>query len=178
MHVVKEARSMTIPATEPIERRSLPEVTYNLVRDAILDGHCTPGETLNVDDIVRAVGCSVSPVHLGLDRLLRDGLLERRWKLHVINPSHADGRAAAEALQWFARRLTDDTRDADTAISAIRALDAAGGRTPFDHARAAYVDLCARASNQVIAGMVLQHLDALIYQAQHASPVVSLAAAA
>lgn len=169
---------MTIPATEPVQRRSLSDAVYDRVRDAILDGHCTHGETLDVDDITRAAGCSLTPVNTALDRLVRDGLLERRWKLHVIRPTQADGRAAAETLGWFARRLTDDTRDADHVIALVRTLDAAGGRGPFDDAHAAIVELCVRASNQVLAGMVLQHLDALLYQAQHANPVVSLAAAA
>lgn len=169
---------MTIPATEPVQRRSLSDIAYTLVRDAILDGNCTPGEALDVEDITRAVGCSLTPVNTALDRLVRDGLLERRWRLHVIRPSHADGRAAAATLGWFARRLTDDTHDADRAIALVRALDAAGGRGPFDDAHVAIVDLCARASNQVLAGMVLQHVDSLLYQAQHANPVVSPAAAA
>lgn len=168
---------MTIPAAEPVLRRSLPDIAYALVRDAILNGDCTPGEALDVEDITRAIGCSLTPVSTALDRLLRDGLLERRWRLHVIRPSQADGRAAAETLGWFARRLTDDTRDGDRAIALVRALDAAGGRGSFDDAHHAIVSLCMRAPNQVLAAMVLQHLDALLYQAQHANPVVSAVAA-
>lgn len=169
---------MTIPATEPVERRTLSDIAYDLVRNAILDGHCTPGEALDVDDITRNLGCSISPVNLALDRLLRDGLLERRWKLHVINPTQTDGRAAAETLGWFARRLTDDARDADAAITTVRAMDAAGGRALFDVAHHAFTGLCDRASNQVLAAMVLQHLDALLYQAQYANKVLSLATVA
>jgi len=168
---------MTIPATAPVERRPLPDVAYDLVRNAILDGHCTPGEALNVDDVIAAVGCSRTPVLTAIDRLINDGLLERRWRLHVIRPSQADGRAAAETLGWFARRLTDDMRDADQAIGLVRALDAAGGRGAFDDAHVAIADLCERASNQVLAGLVLQHLDALLYQAQFAQLAVAKAAA-
>lgn len=168
---------MTIPAPQPVHHRSLADIAYDLVRDAILDGHCTPGEALNVDDVIAAAGCSRTPVMTALDRLLQDGLLERRYRLHVIRPSQADGRAAAEALQWFARRLTDHTTDADDAISAVRALDAAGGRAGFERARHALAKLCFLASNQVLATMLRQHLDTLLYQAQHANPVVSAVAA-
>lgn len=168
---------MTIPATLQVSARSATEQAYDLIRNEILDGELLPGEVVDVRNVVEASGASRTPVRDALERLAQQGLIERKWRVYVIDPSPEEGRQAVATLGVLARQLSADVADADAVITAVRELDAAGGRAPFEKARGAVLALCERSSNQILAQMARQGLDALLYRAQFAIPATAWAAA-
>jgi len=159
---------MTIPMTDHADRPPLSDVAYDLVRDAILSGHCAPGEVVRAEDIARAVGCSATPVNTAVDRLLRGGLLERNGKIRVTSPDAETGRDAAATLRWFIDGLVVTPARADAAYLAIRVLGH-GNHADLQGVRQVLLDLCDESSNRVLAEVLRQHLDGLLLKARRAA---------
>jgi GntR family transcriptional regulator, rspAB operon transcriptional repressor len=58
-----------------VERESLNEQVYTLLRRRLLDGHHGPHEKLSLQELANDIGVSRSPVHYALTRLVGEGLL-------------------------------------------------------------------------------------------------------
>jgi DNA-binding transcriptional MocR family regulator len=75
---VVSGRSMFHPA----DIRSLREMAYDDIRDAILSGVLAPGQRVKERDVAEQMGISTTPVKEALRRLEQEGLVvsQPRWR--------------------------------------------------------------------------------------------------
>ncbi len=93
------SRSRPLPA-RPRLPASLADQVYTAVRDAIVHGQFAPGDKLVELDIAAWMGTSQGPVREALQRLERDGLVERRAR----SATYVTAIAADEIYELFAIR--------------------------------------------------------------------------
>lgn len=148
-----------------IDRQTLPELAYQQIRDHIIEGVFAPGEVLHFDALRDLLGMSGTPLRTALDRLAEHGLLERRWRLHVITVTAADAWNARETLGRLLRALEVNTDDTDAAITALRS-SRPGDTDVFTDCRDRIRALCALSANTVLVEILDRNLDALLYRAQ------------
>ena len=114
---------------ESIEIKPLHDQVYGRVRDAIMAGQFSPGQTLSMQAIAAAFGTSTMPVREALRRLAAEGAVEIRPKRAVRIPHPprsrvleiAELRVAVEGLaaSRAAERITDGE------LSHLKEIDAA-----------------------------------------------------
>lgn len=87
--------SSHLPPTRARAPSSLADQVYAAVRDAIVHGPFAPGQKLVELDLAGRMGTSQGPVREALQRLERDGLVERRAR-HATYVTHIDANAIYE----------------------------------------------------------------------------------
>lgn len=63
---------------EKLQRDRVVDAAYQALRNAILSSAVLPGERLNVDDLARKLGVSLTPVRQAIQQLATEGLVEIR----------------------------------------------------------------------------------------------------
>jgi len=119
--------TMALPKID--QRRAVDEV-YERLREAILTKQVFPGQRLNVDEISRQLGVSLTPVRSALELLAADGLVEVRPRsgtfVAILKASDVeetmDVRCALECLaaEKAVERLSD--QDIATARDLLKVL--------------------------------------------------------
>lgn len=94
-----------LPSSRPLPSRprlpaSLADQVYTAVRDAIIHGQFAPGQKLVELDLAAWMGTSQGPVREALQRLERDGLVERRAR----SATYVTAVVADEIYELFAIR--------------------------------------------------------------------------
>ena len=157
---------MTTPSVAALVHASLGERVYKSLRELILSQAYPPGSKLNVEQLVRSLGVSRTPVWDAMRRLETEGLVSTvaRHGVFVLNygvdrirdlfavRGALEGLAAGEA----ARRLDAEDRAAIDAV--MRVLDdAARARDLVGYSRAAielHDRVLAAAGNQVLSRLL------------------------
>ncbi len=115
--------------------RSLAEVAYERILDAVLDGGFGPGDRLIMDRLAEDLGISRTPVRDALRRMESDGLVEAATKGFVIRmPGAEDVLAmyqAREPVEGWAVRMAATRADevAESITAALRRLADVSGTT-------------------------------------------------
>lgn len=105
-------------STERIERRTIWEQAYAILRAQILDGRLAPGTLLNLRDLADQLAVSVTPIRDAVLRLVAEGLIEdagsHEFRVTQLSEEEIkqtlDLRILLEvyALEQSAPRLTED----------------------------------------------------------------------
>ncbi len=157
---------MTLIAAHPVQRVSIADQTYQLVRDSIVEGVCSPGELLDVEDIALVTGASRTPVLSALERLHQVGLADRKYRYFVVKPTAHDAELAVVTLNVLVSELTDDESARRAVREAVARLDDASGKAEFGAAHERITALCRSSPNHVLAEIVEHRLDSLLYRAR------------
>jgi DNA-binding GntR family transcriptional regulator len=72
----RRPRATGAASVERIERRTIWEQAYAILRAQILDGRLTPGTLLNLRDLAEQLSVSVTPIRDAVLRLVAEGLIE------------------------------------------------------------------------------------------------------
>jgi DNA-binding GntR family transcriptional regulator len=128
-----------LPALKPVENITLREQVTLSVRNALMNGHFQPGQTITVKAISTMLGASVMPAREAMNRLIAEGALELRANRSVIVPvlsrqefdeltalrCHIEGLAASQAVDRVEPEHIARLKDFDAAMwAAVAAADA------------------------------------------------------
>lgn len=133
-----------LPALKPVENITLREQVTQSVRNALMNGHFQPGQTITVKAISMMLGASVMPAREAMNRLIAEGALELRANRSVIVPvlqreefdeltelrCHIEGLAASKAVE----------RVRPEHIARLKALDVAMREAVVDADADAYLN--------------------------------------
>jgi len=106
---------------QPTDVRSLRDIAYGDIRDAILEGTLAPGQRVKERDVAAQMGISTTPVKEALRRLEQEGLVvsqprrgavvSRLVQIPVEEIEEIRGVLEAIAARLAAERMTDAERD-------------------------------------------------------------------
>ena len=74
------------PKFGPIERQSMAQRVYMVVRDSLIDGRLSPGEKISLRTLARRLGTSAMPVREAINRLSAEQALQMLPNRQVIVP--------------------------------------------------------------------------------------------
>ncbi|MFG2569310.1 GntR family transcriptional regulator [Streptomyces sp. NPDC048567] len=103
-------------ATRLPKVQSKADQAYESLRNAIADGHLSPGERINMDELARNLGISKIPIREAVKRLESEGLVTSRVHSGVV-VSHVDEKEmrgvflAREAIDGLVARLAAENAD-------------------------------------------------------------------
>lgn len=93
----RRSRPISIASVDRIERRTIWEQAYAILRAQILDGHLAPGTSLNLRDLAEQLSVSVTPVRDAVLRLIAEGLIEDHGN-HVFRVTQLSEEEVAQTL--------------------------------------------------------------------------------
>lgn len=137
----KRSRAISTASAERIERRTIWEQAYAILRAQILDGRLAPGTPLNLRDLAEQLSVSVTPIRDAVLRLVAEGLVEddgsHEFRVTQLSEEEIqqtlDLRILLEvyALEQGAPKLTeaDFARLADLLTTAEELLERPDGKT-------------------------------------------------
>ena len=90
--------SMELRSQMPTSRGTDTDLAYQALRDRILDGRITPGQTISPRGLVSELALGHTPIRAAIQRLVMEGMLrvEPRKGTYAVRPSPADLREIFE----------------------------------------------------------------------------------
>ncbi len=137
----RRSQPINAASADRIDRRTIWEQAYAILRAQILDGHLAPGTLLNLRDLAAQLSVSVTPVSDAVLRLVAEGLIEDygNHEFHVTQLSEMEVEQTLDlrillevyALEQSAPKLTeaDFERMAVLLLAAEELLDKPDGET-------------------------------------------------
>lgn len=121
----------------PIERETVLERVYSVLRDRLMRGGFEPGQKLKIADLARALGTSAMPVREALNRLAAERAIESMPNRSVRVPALSkqslhDLMDARFAIEGLAVARAAANMDAPT-LAALRELISAQSATDAEH---------------------------------------------
>ena len=137
-HTTLSRPAPTRPSLKPVEYLTLREQVTVSVRNALMNGHFQPGQTITVKAISTMLGASVMPAREAMNRLIAEGSLELRANRSVMVPKlslqefdeltdlrcHIESLAASQAVKQVKPEHIARLRELDAAMrAAVAAAD-------------------------------------------------------
>lgn len=122
--------SQALPTLKPVENVTMREQVTQSVRNALMNGHFQPGQSVTVKAISSMLGASVMPAREAMNRLIAEGALELRPNRTVIVPMlsrrefdeltdlrcHIEGLAASQAAEHVLPEHIEQLKAFDAAM--------------------------------------------------------------
>lgn len=129
---IDQARLRPLPTLKPVESTTMREQVTQSVRNALMNGHFQPGQSVTVKAISAMHSASVMPAREAMNRLIAEGALELRPNRTVIVPMlsrrefdeltdlrcHIEGVAASHATEHVSRELVARLKTLDAEMRA------------------------------------------------------------